>query len=132
MPETLPRILLVDDERENLKALERTLRERFSIHSTTNPAEVEEFFMTNPKVEIVQIVGVPDQKFGEQAVAIIKLKPNEKWTEEEAKEWCKGKIATFKIPNYIKFINDFPMTANGKIQKYKLREQIQKELKTPV
>ncbi len=93
------------------------------------PAEVEEFFMTNPKVEIVQVVGVPDQKFGEQTAAVIKLKPNEKWTEEEAKEWCKGKIATFKIPYYIKFVNEFPMTANGKIQKYKLREMLQKDLK---
>ena len=93
------------------------------------PAEVEEFLMTNPKVEIVQIVGVPDQKFGEQVAALIKLKSNEKWTEEEAKEWCKGKIATFKIPYYVKFINEFPMTANGKIQKYKIREMLQKELK---
>lgn len=93
------------------------------------PAEVEEFFMTNSKVEIVQVVGVPDQKFGEQAAAVIKLKNKEKWTEEEVKEWCKGKIATFKIPYYIRFIDDFPMTANGKIQKYKLREILQKELK---
>ncbi|OGI08140.1 MAG: AMP-binding protein [Candidatus Melainabacteria bacterium RIFCSPLOWO2_12_FULL_35_11] len=93
------------------------------------PAEVEEFFMTNSKVEIVQVVGIPDQKFGEQAAAVIKLKPNEKWTEEEAKEWCKGKIATFKIPYHIKFVNEFPMTANGKIQKYRIREMLQKELK---
>ena len=92
------------------------------------PAEIEEFFMTNPKVEIVQIVGIPDQKFGEQAVAVIKLKSQEVWTEEEAKEWCLGKIANYKIPYQIKFINDFPMTANGKIQKYKLREILQKEL----
>ena len=92
------------------------------------PAEIEEFFMTNPKVEIVQVVGVPDQKFGEQAATVIKLKPGEKWTEEEAKAWCLGKIANFKIPHYIKFVNEFPMTANGKIQKYKLREMLQKEL----
>ncbi len=93
------------------------------------PAEIEEFFMTSPKVEMIQVVGVPDQKFGEQTAAVIKLKPNEKWTEEETKEWCKGKIATYKIPYYIKFVNEFPMTANGKIQKYKLREMLQKELK---
>ena len=74
---------------------------------------------------------MPDQKFGEQAAAVIKLKPNEKWTEEEAKEWCKGKIATFKIPYYIKFVNEFPMTANGKIQKYKLRDILNSELKIP-
>lgn len=96
------------------------------------PAEVEEFFMTNPKVEIVQIVGVPDQKYGEQVCAVIKLKPKEKWTEEEVKEWCQNKIAKYKIPYYIKFVNDFPMTANGKIQKYKLREILQQELKASV
>ena len=96
------------------------------------PAEIEEFFMTSPKVEVIQVVGVPDQKFGEQTAAVIKLKSREKWTEEEAKEWCKGKIANYKIPYYIKFVNDFPMTANGKIQKYKLREILQKELKSLV
>lgn len=96
------------------------------------PAEVEDFFMTNSKVEIVQVIGVPDQKFGEQVLAAIKLKEGEIWTEEEAKEWCNGKIANFKIPYYIKFINDFPMTANGKIQKFKLREIMEKELRISV
>ncbi len=91
------------------------------------PAEVEEFFMTNPKVEMVQVVGVSDQKYGEQVCAVIKLKPKEKWTEEEAKEWCQNKIAKYKIPYYIKFVNDFPMTANGKIQKYRLREILQED-----
>ncbi len=96
------------------------------------PAEVEEFFMTNPKVEIVQVVGVPDEKFGEQVAVVIKLKSNETWTEEEAKKWCCGKIANYKIPCYIRFVNDFPMTANGKIQKYKLREILKEELKLTV
>ncbi len=93
------------------------------------PAEIEDFFMTNPKVEIVQIIGISDEKFGEQVAAVIKLKEGDKWTDEEAKEWCKGKIANYKIPYYIKFVNDFPMTANGKIQKYRLREILQQELK---
>ena len=93
------------------------------------PAEIEEFFMTNPKVEIVQVVGVPDEKFGEQTAVVIKLKLNETWTEEEAKKWCCGKIANYKIPCYITFVQEFPMTANGKIQKYKLREQLKEELK---
>lgn len=96
------------------------------------PVEVEEFFMTSPKVEMVQVVGVSDQKFGEQVAAAIKLKTGERWTEEEAKEWCKGKIAAFKIPYYIRFTDNFPMTANGKIQKYKLREILQEELKIMV
>lgn len=93
------------------------------------PAEVEEFLMTNPKVEMVQIVGIPDKKFGEQVAASIKLKASEKWTEEEVKEWCKGKIANYKIPHYVRFTSDFPMTANGKVQKFKLREMLQQELK---
>jgi fatty-acyl-CoA synthase len=96
------------------------------------PAEIEDFFMTNPKVEIVQVVGVSDEKFGEQVAAVIKLKEGIKWTEEEAKEWCKGKIANYKIPYYIRFTKEFPMTANGKIQKYKLRELLKEELKSPV
>lgn len=93
------------------------------------PAEIEDFLMGNPKIEMVQVIGVPDQKYGEQVCAVIKLKPNEKFTEEEIKEWCKGKIANYKIPYYVRFTNDFPMTANGKIQKYRLRENLQKELK---
>lgn len=93
------------------------------------PVEIEEFLMTSQKIEIVQVVGIPDEKFGEQVCAVIKLKEKEKWSEEGVKEWCKGKIANYKIPYYIKFTNDFPMTANGKIQKYKLREILQQELK---
>lgn len=93
------------------------------------PAEIEEFFMTNEKVEMVQVVGVPDEKFGEQVAVVLKLKSNENWTEEEAKKWCCGKIANYKIPQYIKFTSEFPMTANGKVQKYKLREMLKEELK---
>lgn len=96
------------------------------------PAEIEDFLMTNPKIESVQVVGIPDKKFGEQVCAAIKLREKEKWTEEELKQWCKGKIASYKIPHYVRFITEFPMTANGKIQKYKLREQLQKELKVSV
>ena len=96
------------------------------------PAEIEEFFMTNSKVEMVQVIGIPDKKYGEQLAVVIKLKSGEKWTEEEVKEWCKGKIANFKIPYYVKFVSEFPMTANGKIQKYKLREILQQELKITV
>lgn len=94
------------------------------------PAEIEEFLMTNPKIEIVQVVGIPDKKFGEQVCAAIKLKEREKANEEEIKNWCKGKIANYKIPYYIRFVKEFPMTANGKIQKFRLREMLQQELKT--
>ena len=92
------------------------------------PAEVEDFLMQNPKFEMAQVVGIPDKKYGEQSVAVIKLKPGEKATEEEIKKWCEGKIAKYKIPYYIKFVHEFPMTANGKIQKFKLREMMEKEI----
>lgn len=93
------------------------------------PAEVEDFIMTNPKVEQVQVVGVKDKKYGEQVACAIKLKENETWSEEDFKDWCKDKIATFKIPYYVKFVIEFPMTANGKIQKFKLKEIIESEYK---
>ena len=86
------------------------------------PAEVENFLMTNEKIEQVQVVGVPDEKYGEQIGAAVKLKENQTYSEEELKEWCRGKIANYKIPFYIKFVNEYPMTANGKIQKFKLKE----------
>jgi len=92
------------------------------------PAEVEDFLMTNEKIEQVQVVGIPDQKFGEQVAAVIKLKPDQKISQDELKEWCKGKIANYKIPYYIKFTNDFPMTANGKIQKYKIKDMLKEEI----
>ncbi len=92
------------------------------------PAEVEDFLMTNENIEQVQVVGIPDQKFGEQVAAVIKLKQKKEITQDELKEWCKGKIANYKIPYYIKFTSDFPMTANGKVQKYKLRELLNNEL----
>lgn len=87
------------------------------------PREIEEFLYTHPKVLDVQVVGVPDAKYGEQVLACIKVKPGETLTEEELLAYCEGKIARFKIPRYIQFVTDYPMTASGKIQKFKLREQ---------
>ena len=84
------------------------------------PREVEEFLYTNPKVADVQIVGIPDAKLGETVAAWIRLK--EPATEEEIREFCKGKIAHFKIPQYIRFVDAFPMTVTGKIQKFRMRE----------
>lgn len=96
------------------------------------PAELEDFLMTHEKIEQVQVVGVPDNKFGEQVAAVIKLKPGQSSTIDEMKTWCKGKIADYKIPLYVVFTDDFPMTANGKIQKYKIREILVQEFKLPV
>ncbi|UMZ73599.1 AMP-binding protein [Natranaerofaba carboxydovora] len=87
------------------------------------PREIEEFLYTHPKVSDVQIIGAPSKKYGEELAAYIKLAEGEEATENEIKEFCTGQIARHKIPKYIKFIDDYPMTASGKIQKYKLRDK---------
>ena len=84
------------------------------------PREIEEFLYTHPKIADVQIVGLPDEKLGETVAAWIRLK--EAANEDEIREFCKGKIAHFKIPQYIRFVDAFPMTVTGKIQKFKMRE----------
>jgi fatty-acyl-CoA synthase len=84
------------------------------------PREVEEFLYTHPKVADVQVLGIPDAKLGETVAAWIRLK--EPATEEEIREYCKGKIAHFKIPQYFRFVDVFPMTVTGKIQKFRMRE----------
>ena len=86
------------------------------------PREIEEFLYTHPMILDVQVVGVPDIKYGEEVIAYIRLREGEKMTEEEIKDYCQGKIARYKIPRYVQIIEEFPMTASGKIQKYKLRE----------
>jgi len=91
------------------------------------PRELEEFFFTNPKVANAQIVGIADKKYGEQVLAVIQLKDRQEGTPEEFAEYCKGKIARHKIPRYWEFVKEFPMTASGKIQKYKLKELFEKK-----
>jgi fatty-acyl-CoA synthase len=92
------------------------------------PREIEEFLYRHPKVLDVQCVGVPDQKFGEELCACIVLRPGVTCDEDEIRAFCKGQIAHYKIPRYIRFVEGFPMTVTGKIQKYLLREQVAKEL----
>lgn len=87
------------------------------------PREVEEFLYTHPKILDVQIVGVPDKKYGEEVMAFIRLKKGESLTLDELREYCEGRIAHYKIPRYMNIIDTYPMTASGKIQKFKLREQ---------
>ncbi|MDA1475133.1 AMP-binding protein [Bacillus changyiensis] len=87
------------------------------------PREIEEFLYQHPKILDVQVVGVPDQTLGEEVSAWVKVKSGESLTTQELLDYCKGKIARYKIPRHIAFVNDFPMTASGKIQKFKLREQ---------
>ncbi|GAB6888501.1 AMP-binding protein [Desulfothermus okinawensis JCM 13304] len=87
------------------------------------PREIEEFLYTHPKIKDVQVVGVPSKKYGEEVAAFVQLKEGEMATEEEMKEFCKDKIAFHKIPRYWFFVDEYPTTASGKIQKYKLREE---------
>jgi fatty-acyl-CoA synthase len=93
------------------------------------PREVEEFLYTKPEIADVQVIGVPDAKYGEELMAWIKLRPGANLTGDELRTFCKGKIATYKIPRYWKFVDAFPMTVTGKIQKYKMREIAVEELK---
>jgi fatty-acyl-CoA synthase len=86
------------------------------------PRELEEFLYKHPKVMNVQVIGIPDKKYGEQVLAAIQLKDGQKATPEEFIEFCKGKIARHKIPRYWEFVEGYPMTASGKIQKYKMKE----------
>jgi fatty-acyl-CoA synthase len=86
------------------------------------PREVEEFLYTHPKVGDVQVVGLPDAKFGEVVAAWIRLRPGESATEDEIREHCRGKIAHYKVPQYIRMVDEFPMTVTGKIQKYRIRQ----------
>ena len=91
------------------------------------PKEIEDFVYTHPKVQDVQVVGVPDKKYGEEAAACIILKDGEEMTEEEMRTFMVERIARHKVPRYIKFVDSFPMNAAGKILKYKMREELAKE-----
>jgi fatty-acyl-CoA synthase len=91
------------------------------------PREVEEFLYTHPKIVDVQVVGLPDEKLGEAVAAWIKLKPGESMTEDDLRQFCRGQIAHFKIPQYIRFVDAFPMTVTGKIQKFLIRQTEIKE-----
>jgi fatty-acyl-CoA synthase len=86
------------------------------------PREIEEFLYTHPEVADVQVVGLPDERFGEEVCAWIRLKSRATLTEEDVKAFCRGKVAHYKVPRYVVFIDEYPTTVTGKIQKYKLRE----------
>jgi len=92
------------------------------------PREIEEFLYTHPKISDVQIYGVPDRKYGEQVMAAIILKKGVEMSADEVKDFCQGRIANYKIPKYVKFVDSYPMTASGKIQKFRLRDMAIKEL----
>ncbi len=92
------------------------------------PREVEEFLYGHPDVADVQVIGVPSEKYGEEVMAWVKLREGSNVSGDELAAWCKGKIATYKIPRHWKFVDGFPMTVTGKIQKFKMRETAIEEL----
>ncbi|MDR2992188.1 MAG: AMP-binding protein [Burkholderiaceae bacterium] len=92
------------------------------------PREIEEFLYRHPKVQDVQVVGVPDPKYGEELCAWVVAKPGQSLTEDELRAFCKGQIAHYKVPRYIRFVDTFPATITGKIQKFRIREIMKEEL----
>ena len=92
------------------------------------PREVEEFLYRHPKISDVQVFGVPDTKYGEELCAWVKLREGESLTEAEVKEFCRGQIAHYKVPRYVRFVAEFPMTVTGKMQKFIMRETMEKDL----
>ncbi|MBM3591464.1 MAG: AMP-binding protein [Alphaproteobacteria bacterium] len=92
------------------------------------PREVEEFLYRHPKIEDVQVFGVPDQRFGEELCAWIKLRAHENLTADDVRAFCAGQIAHYKVPRHIKFVESFPMTVTGKMQKFIMRDEMTREL----
>ena len=92
------------------------------------PREIEEFLYTHPKVADVQVIGVPDARYGEEVMAWVLPKPDEFVEPEEIREFCRGRIAHYKVPRYVKLTDEFPMTVTGKIQKFRMRELAVAEL----
>jgi fatty-acyl-CoA synthase len=92
------------------------------------PREIEEFLHTHPRISEAQVIGVPDKKYGEEVCAWIRLREGQTATADEIRDYCRGQIATYKIPRYIHFAVEFPMTVTGKVQKFRMREQMVKEL----
>jgi len=92
------------------------------------PLEIEEFLFTHPKIQDAKVIGVPDEKYGEEVCVWVVLKEGERLTEDEIRAFCKDHIAYFKVPRYIRLVTEFPMTVTGKVQKYKMRESMEEEL----
>ena len=92
------------------------------------PREIEEFLYTHPAVADVQVIGVPDKRYGEELMAWVKLRDGASASEDELRDYCRGKIAHFKIPRYVKLVDEFPMTVTGKVQKFLMRDAAKAEL----
>ena len=96
------------------------------------PREIEDFLYTHPKISEAQVFGVPDEKMGEEVCVWIQLKDGQSATDQEIRKFCEGQITHFKIPRYIRFVKEFPMTVTGKIRKIEMRETMSAELKEVV
>jgi fatty-acyl-CoA synthase len=92
------------------------------------PREVEEFLYRHPKIADVQVFGIPDARYGEEIVAWVKLREAETLTEQEVRDYCRDQIAHYKVPRYVRFVDEFPMTVTGKVQKFLMRAAMEKEL----
>ena len=92
------------------------------------PREVEEFLYRHPKIQDIQVFGVPDARYGEEIAAWVKVRPGESLTEEELRAFCRDQIAHYKVPRHIRFVDEFPMTVTGKIQKFIMRARTAEEL----
>jgi fatty-acyl-CoA synthase len=112
----------IKDENGNLKITGRIKDMIIRGGENVYPREIEEFLYQMPGIQDVQVAGVPSPKYGEQVGAFIILKDGATLQEEEIRDYCRGQISRYKIPKYIFFMDEYPMTASGKIQKYKLRD----------
>ena len=92
------------------------------------PREIEEFLYSHPMIQDVQVIGVPDQKYGEEICAWIVPKPGVTLTADDVRTFCDARIARYKVPRYVKLVDGFPLTVTGKVQKYLMREQMKVEL----
>jgi len=92
------------------------------------PREVEEYLYSHPDIEDVQVVGVPDAKYGEELLAAVRLRTGAELTEEQVRDYCRGRLAHYKVPRYVRFVAEYPMTVTGKIQKFKIRDAAVAEL----
>ena len=91
-------------------------------------AEIEDFLLTRPDVAVVQVFGVPDENYGEEVCAWVVVPPGRSRTEEALREFCRGRIAHYKVPRHVRFVTGMPLTATGKPQKFRMRERMVEEL----
>ena len=124
--------LAVMDEAGYLKIVGRSKDMIIRGGENIYPREIEEFLFTHPAVADVQVIGIPDSKYGEEVAAWVKLHPDQALTAEALAEYCKGRIAHFKVPRHFRFVEEFPMTVTGKVQKFRMRELMQAELAPPL